>query len=311
MTKAAISMNRFSGSLLPYTRTIGGGSREDCSAGWIAGRSILAYGVRVGIRTNKPEFLDRILDHAPPLWKPTSVQFVERLFSLHVGGAGLRRNGRSAYRLLDDLDTAAESRSLKEILKVFEVRLKMYVAEMARRRVFVHAGAVGWQGKAIVVPGHSMCGKTSLVAELVRAGATYYSDEYAVLDSQGRVHPYPQSLAMRKPGSPKQKNRSVEEIGGVNGTKPLPVGLVVVSRHESGARWRPEELSGGQGVLELLANTVPARRKPEVVIPILRKVVMGATILKGVRGEAKETARHILQGGFWENRSAVEGSARE
>jgi hypothetical protein len=29
------------------------------------------------------------------------------------------------------------------------------------------------------------------VAELVRAGATYYSDEFAVLDSRGRVHPFP------------------------------------------------------------------------------------------------------------------------
>ena len=33
--------------------------------------------------------------------------------------------------------------------------------------------------------------------ELVRAGATYYSDEYAVFDSRGRVHPFAQQLAQR------------------------------------------------------------------------------------------------------------------
>jgi hypothetical protein len=34
----------------------------------------------------------------------------------------------------------------------------------------------------------SYSGKTTLVSELIRAGATYYSDEYAVIDERGRVH---------------------------------------------------------------------------------------------------------------------------
>jgi hypothetical protein len=280
-------MNRFSESRLPYTKIIGAGSGADCDGEWVAGRSILAYGVRVGIRTNKPEALDRFSDYFPPLWKPTSVSAVDRLFSLRVG--------KKSHVLFEDLEKADQSTSLKLVLNTFERRLKMYVAEMARRRVFIHAGAVGWRGRAIVIPGRSYSGKTSLVAELVRAGATYYSDEYAVLDLEGRVHPYPQPLAMRKPGSYEQKNRPVEEIGGVAGSRPLPVGMVIVSKYETGARWRPSPLSVGQAVLELLANTVPARRKPEVVIPTLQRAAMGANILKGARGEAKETARLILQ----------------
>ncbi|HEX4946011.1 MAG TPA: hypothetical protein VFZ34_05085 [Blastocatellia bacterium] len=185
-------------------------------------------------------------------------------------------------------------RSLRGVLEEFERRLKMYVAEMARRRVFVHAGAVGWKGKAIVIPGRSYSGKTTLVRELVRAGATYYSDEYAVLDMQGRLHPYPQPLAIRKPGSATQKKYQAEEFGGTTGTKPLPIGLVIVSRFREKARWRPVQLTLGHGVLELLDNTVPARRKPEVVLPTLQKAVTAATILKGDRSEAEELARRIL-----------------
>jgi hypothetical protein len=195
---------------------------------------------------------------------------------------------------LDSLETEVKSRSLKRIFEAFQVRLKMYVAEMARRRVFVHAGVVGWQGKAILVPGRSMSGKTSLVAELVRAGATYYSDEYAVLDVLGHVHPYPEPLAVRKEGRAEQKKVRAEDIGGVTGVKPLEVGQVVVARYQTGARWRPTKLSAGQALLELLANTIPARRKPEVVIPTLREVVSGVTAFKGVRGEARETVKHIL-----------------
>ena len=259
----------------------------DDGAEWTAGRSILAYGVRVGIRTNRPELLDRFSAYLPPLWKPSSASVVDRLFSLKVG--------KNRHELFEDAERAIKSRSLKAVLQVFETNLKMYVAEMARRRVFVHAGAVGWNGSAIIIPGRSMSGKTSLVKELVRAGAAYYSDEYAVLDSNGRVHPYPQPLAIRMPGSFKQRKYGAEELGGSTGTAPLKVGLVIVSRHRTDARWRPREITAGQAVLDLLANTVPARRKPEVVIPTLQKAVSEATILKGARGEAEETARLILQ----------------
>ncbi len=258
----------------------------DDSSEWVAAKTILTYGVRVGIRTNKPELLDRLTDYLPPLWKPSSSIAVDRLFSLKAG--------KSSLELFYDSERAIKSRSLKTVLQVFETSLKMYVAEMARRRVFVHAGVVGWQGKAIVIPGRSFSGKTTLVAELVRAGATYYSDEYAALDMQGRVHPYPQPLALRSPDSPEQKKRPVEDIGGKTGTRPLPVGLVLVSRYKPGVRWRPVQLTAGQAVLELLANTVPARSKPEVVMPTLQKAVSDAVLLKGHRGEAEETARLIL-----------------
>jgi len=271
----------------PYIRRAGAGLAENGRREWTAQRSILVYGVRIGLRTNRPEALERFADHFPPLWKPASTLFVDRLFSLWIE--------KSTHTLFEDDDVALRSRSPKIVFEDFETRLKIYVAEMARRRVFIHAGAVGWRGKAIIIPGRSMSGKTSLVKELVRAGATYYSDEYAVLDMQGRVHPYPQPLAIRNSGSFKQKKRRVEELGGVTGTRPLPVGMVIVSQYKAGTRWRPGELSDGQAVLELLANTVPARRKPEVVIPTLQKAVAEATVLKGARGEAKEIARLILQ----------------
>ena len=257
------------------------------SSNWVAARSVLVFGVRLRIRTNRPEVLDRFSEYLPPLWTPNDASSVDRLFSLLVG--------KSTHTLFEDSDVAVRSRSLKQVLEDFRVRAKTFVAEMARRRVFVHAGAVGWNGKAIIIPGRSMSGKTSLVYELVRAGATYYSDEYAVLDLQGRVHPYPQPLALRRSGSFAQRNRRVEEMGGVAGDKPLPVGCVIVTRYRDQARWRPRRVSRGQGVLELLAHTVPARRKPEIVIPTLQRAVAEGIILKGIRGEAREAAERILR----------------
>lgn len=285
-------MKRNPESLMPYTKT---SAKLHDATDWIAGRSILAYGVRVGIRTNQPDCLAQLDEYFPPLWKPTDMPQVERLYSLQIGS---QQRQRPYHKVFEDEEQGAKSRSLKIVLEDFERRLKMYVAEMARRRVFVHAGVVGWNGQAILIPGRSYSGKTSLVAALVRAGATYYSDEYAVLDAQGRVHPYPQPLAVRQPGEYDQTKCPVETIGGVTGTKPLPVGLVLVSNYKASARWRPMKLSAGQGVLELLAHTVPARRKPAVVMPTLQQAAMTATILKSVRGEAEATARLLLQGGY-------------
>lgn len=263
----------------------------DGTAIWGTHSSILAYGLRIGIRTNRAELLDRILAYAPPLWKPTSARQVDRLFSFRFGSG----TGRPTHLLLDDYEDEIRSRSLTAILKAFQMRLRVYVAEMARRRVFVHAGSVGWRDKAIVIPGRSMSGKTSLVAELVRQGATYYSDEYAVLDTDGRVHPYPQRLEVRTRGTVKEHELPAEQIGGVTGTRPLPVSMVVVSRYEGGARWRPQRCSEGQAIMEMLANTASARRKPAIILPILQKTVSSAVVLKGVRGEAQRTAGLILE----------------
>ena len=48
------------------------------------------------------------------------------------------------------------------------------VAQRSRQMLFVHAGVVGWRGLAIVIPGRSHTGKSTLVAELVWRGAVYY-----------------------------------------------------------------------------------------------------------------------------------------
>lgn len=184
---------------------------------------------------------------------------------------------------------------LEDVCGVLESDLRLYVAETAPRRVFVHAGAVGWRGRAVLIPGRSLSGKTMLVSELVRAGAEYYSDEYAVLDARGRVHPFAQPLGVRASGSLRQEPVDVETLGGKTGRGALPVGLVVVTGYRSKARWRPKELSAGRGALELLANTVPARRDPERVMSALQNATATATVLGGARGEARETAYRILE----------------
>lgn len=233
------------------------------------------------------------MEYLPPGWKPASSLVVERLYSLVIGGESARPNLRRFHLLYANAARVGRSTDLENVLQLFESDLQLYVAEAAPRRVFVHAGVVGWRGRAILIPGRSLSGKTTLVAELVRAGATYYSDEYAVLDQRGRVHPYARRLGIRGDGFQSER-RAVEQLGGTRGTKPLPVGLVVVTRYSPGARWRPRSLSAGQGALALLDNTVSIQRQPEVVFPVLKQVASKAPIIRGVRGEAGHIVDSIL-----------------
>src|SRR5581483_1483735 len=264
--------------------------------GWVDGLSFTAYGTRIGVRTNRPEMLEQVEQHLPPGWKPAPSPIVERLYSLKVGGAESKTGSRRFHLLYAGLTRLARSMELDEVFDNFASDLQLYVAEYARRRVFVHAGVVGWRGQAILIPGRSFSGKTTLVAEVVRAGANYYSDEYAVLDAQGRVHPYARPLEIREQPAGKQKKYPVEVLGGQSGRQPLPVGTVVITQFKEKARWRPQSISSGQGILALLANTVSARRQPEAALAALKQVASRARLLKGVRGEAGEVTAALPEG---------------
>jgi hypothetical protein len=262
---------------------------------WVDGFTFVSHGVHIGVRVNNPELLPLLRKRLPPGATRSSAKAVDRYFSVILGSTPEGSRVRYFSLVYGDHTRLARSVELDLILDAFESWVRLSVGELSPTRVFVHAGAVGWKGRAILVPGKSFSSKTSLVIELVKAGATYYSDEFAVLDAQGRVHPFLLAPAVReKDGSFPQRALPIEEIGGWAGSKPLPVGLVVLSEYAPGGQWRPRRLSAGPAALALLSNTVSARRSPERALAVLERVTSQAPVLMGKRGEAQATARAIL-----------------
>lgn len=262
--------------------------------GWAAGTGFRAYGLRIGIRTNQAELPENLEESFPPGWKPLSRPVVDHLCSLRLAD----RNRTSRFRRYNLLyaDSKRVARSLEplDVIEALGTHLQLIVAAGARNRLFVHAGVVEWNGGALLFPGKSFSGKSSLVAALVRAGARYYSDEFAVLDSRGRVHPYPRPLSLRAPDGDTQTSRTAEELGGQAGTKPLPVSHVVQCEYRKGADWRPSVSSPAHGILVLLAHAVSARLQPKFAMSTLKEAVKEATFLRGTRGEAEEAAMSLL-----------------
>src|ERR1700749_911879 len=127
-----------------------------------------------------PRVSGSVLERLPPGWRLAASPRVERLYSLIAGGGDAGRGVRRFYLLYAGAELIARALDAQAVFERLESDLQLYVAERAPRRVFVHAGVVGWKGRAVVIPGRSLSGKTTLVVELVRAGAEYYSDEDAV-----------------------------------------------------------------------------------------------------------------------------------
>jgi len=261
---------------------------------WQAGMGFTAHGVRVGVRATDASVMGEIEARLPTGWKPRANPLVDHLASLVVGDRERKGNVRKLHVVYSGAIRAFRSTQLEEALNFLEHHLEEFVAQEAPDRIFVHAGVVAWKGRAIVIPGSSHSGKTSLVTALLAAGATYYSDEFAVLDERGRVHPYLRPLRIRDTDD-LGRRVTAAEMGARSGRGSLPVGLVASTRYEPGARWRPRRLSHGESTLELLSHTVPARFRPRQVMRVLDAAARPAFGLKGRRGEAAEVAGSLLE----------------
>jgi len=260
---------------------------------WRSGLCFSAYGVSAGIRTNDPAVLESVAALLPPSSASNDCGVVDHLLSLWIARPPAR-NGRRNYHLLYEGSTlVARTFDLEELWVALENHLTLLVAYWAQTDlVFVHAGVVGWKERAIVVPGRSHTGKTTLVAALLEAGADYYSDEMAVIDSAGLVHPYPVSLTLRDGRT--RRRCGPGDLGYNIGVHPLPIAVVAITQYVEGAAWRPRRVSPGRTLMGLIDNTVAARRDPRSYLPILASVAQRSKAIKGIRGEAAPVASYLL-----------------
>src|SRR3954470_10963589 len=244
-----------------------------------------AFGVPIGIEVGSAELLSRVLAMLPPGGPCDSVpeDHEFRLFT---------RDGVS-YRVEAPGESLPGSSDLDVALGVLDSQLRTFIAMAAPDHVFVHAGVVAFDDRAVLIPGPTFSGKTTLVAECVRAGALYYSDDLAALDCDGLVHPYPKPLSMRVNGF-SQIDHDVAVLGGTAGTHAVPVGSIIFAQYRPGASWRPYLLSPGDAVLGLLSNAAQAHQRPAEVLGALRRAVDGALVLEGERGDAADVVEHLL-----------------
>jgi hypothetical protein len=249
-----------------------------------------AYGVRIGLAIS----LD-LLPHLPsPLIPGGQEHAPEPPFAFFRFQHARLADGRSAFQVADNGSIIFLSGDVQAAARVLESRVHQYVAASTEAAVFVHAGVVRWDGRAVAIPGPSHSGKSTLVAALVSAGATYYSDEYAVIDLEGRVHAFPRQLRLRA-DILQQMVTTLPKLPPGTPLQPLPLGWVLNIRYNPAGTWRPGALTPGQTLLALLENTVAVRRQSESTIKILKTAVGFAAGWNSERAGATKAAQDILQ----------------
>ena len=249
-----------------------------------------SYGVFIKITSNsadairKAEEVARIslLGDVTPV---TDADF-DHVFELDVDETG-------RHYMVQNGESLSHTDNEKSHYKFFDSILRVAIGEHAVGRVFLHAGVVGWRGKAIVMPADSFQGKSTLVSELVKLGAEYYSDEFAILDAEGLVHPFARTINRRTEDF-QAYELTVEDLGGKYGKVPIPVGLVLLTGYEKGATWNPEILTPGNGLLKIIPYTLSIRFRTEFSMQVLHNITSRAIIAFGTRGSAETFAKRLL-----------------
>ena len=249
---------------------------------------IHAFDASIWVECGTSEIRDALERYLfPPLPRIESLAAIpDILLSVHHDARGYEICVNGASRQLAETldDTVLDA--VKALDDAMIARLKLLRA--------VHSGAVMIEGRALLLPGSTHAGKSSLVSELLRRGASHFSDEYALIDSLGRVHPYPRPLLVRN-GLPRQSVRLPEELGSSFAAAPATVGWILALNYTHGGQWDVRELSQSEAVMLLLRNTPHEMSQSPELVDFFRHAAANAACWEGTRGDAAEAATSVLR----------------
>jgi hypothetical protein len=240
------------------------------------------YGSRASVSVPHAELVPRVVDQFPVDATPCTPGPDDRRFALEIEEDG-------SFALLQDGTVMQRPPAIEGALTALRGRLFRHAIEHARDRLAVHAGVVGSGGRAIVLPGPAMVGKTTLVLELVKAGATYYTDDFALFDREGMVYPYHSLLYIKG-----EDKLNIDSVGGVRGHEPLPVGVIASVTFTDGVEWNPRPWTRGEAMLKLIRHAY-GMDAPEIAMEAARNAAACAVVLEAERGEAAEAAAALLE----------------
>jgi hypothetical protein len=252
-----------------------------------SGFGIHAFDSTLRVQCSSSELLDLLNRYVfPPLHRCTSIPDQPDI------DLALEESPNGIDILLDGKRASTEVSPTDALLSAVKA-LDEAVVHNLKRHQAVHAGAVLIQGRALLIPGLTHAGKSSLVAELLRSGAGCFSDEYALIANDGLVHPYPRPLLLRN-GSPRQALVLPEELGSIYALHPAPVGWIVAVNYEPEGEFVIHSLPQSEAVMLLLRNTPHEMSQSPGLVDCFVRAAANAICYQGSRGDAKSAAAHIL-----------------
>ena len=169
--------------------------------GWADGFVVSPFGARIGVRTNRADYLPKLLSLA----EGRSFDFesdpeCDLLLSV-LFGKDSKRKGVSNFHLVYYGSTlVSKDLQLEDAMASASDTLDLLVSASARTGVFLAAGLVEFQGKTLLLPALSGTGRSSLAKAFEELGAEVRSEIYSFLDEDLLVSTYP--LDKSEPSEP-------------------------------------------------------------------------------------------------------------
>ena len=243
---------------------------------------VLSFGgAEIGVRCNDVAVLAQLERRFSLAWsiRRCGNDTVEHLYSLKVGAPARRPGVRNYHLVHAGTAQIARTLDLEEAVRALEQSLLGDLGFMAQDGLFLKAGVCVSQGAALVITGESGAGTSTLLDALVRQGATYYSDAYAVINDEGLVCPF------SVPFPSFDGKRAADE--------PVDLGAFLWMQYQPHVEGVDlSRLPLGMAALKLTARCLglTAQRMTQ-----LAKLVERTPFWEGVRGDSALASRHLLQ----------------
>lgn len=240
--------------------------------------------------------LRRLLrDRLPAFHRPRRRALPARVY--HVLGVDDARGTPAGFRVLVDHLPLAAASNLEEAADQVVNDLQAFLAITLEGCTFVHAGVVTLSDRAVLLPGASGSGKSTLVAALLRAGAGYYSDEFALLDPNGLVYPYRRPLGLRLAFGAQRLRWPAWQAAGPP-AQGSSAATILFSPFRPGGMFEPVRLTPSDAMLRLLSHCPGAQARPADTLASLRALVLNTPAWASERGDTEAAVAALLDGRF-------------
>ena len=243
---------------------------------------VLSFGgVEIGLRCNDQSVLTQLERRFAPAWsvRRSGPEAVDHLYSLKVGASSRRQGVRNYHLVYAGTTRIARTLDLDEAVRALERSLLEALGFLVQDGFLLKAGVCVNQGTALIIAGESGAGISTLLEALVRQGATYYSDAYAVINDDGLVSPFPVAFA------------NFDTTGGAD--KPVALGAFLWMQYQPEVQGlQVSKASPGRAALKLTGRCpgLNAGRLKQ-----LAELVERTPFWEGVRGDSLLASKELLQ----------------
>ena len=177
-------------------------------------------------------------------------------------------------------------------LAQMESDLGLFAAELLADAVAIHAAVIQAGTRVLVFPGPSLTGKTTLCVAAMDLGYSVLTDEYALVNPQsGRMRGWARPVRIRTDAG-WERHLVVQPHAERAAT--LIATLTYSSDFTQGAL-SIRECEPSEVVLDLIANTVCARSRPDFALNAAVTLARTTPGIRGVRGEAHRALPALME----------------